>query len=114
MTGYTKQIFICINERPPENPKRCCGSNGIKIRARFVQELAKRKLLTTVRANKSGCLDACSLGPSVVIYPGGIWYFHVTEADVSEIVETSIVNNEIVKRLQISDLEWEDRNNVKN
>ena len=27
-----------------------------------------------VRANRAGCLDQCEHGPTVVVYPEGIWY----------------------------------------
>ena len=107
--SYEKHIFICINERPPENPKGCCGSEGMSVRMAFVRELAKRGLKNTVRANKSGCLDACSLGPTVVVYPDGIWYTGVTPEDVPEIVKTSIVNDRIVDRLHMSAEDWENR-----
>ena len=103
---FKKHIFICINQRPPESPKGCCGDEGMAVRVAFVQELAKQGLINKVRANKSGCLDICSMGPVVVIYPAGIWYKGVIPDDVPEIVETSIVGDEIVTRLQMSDTEF--------
>ncbi len=107
--AFEKHIFICINQRPPESPKGCCGDNGAAVRIAFVQELAKRGLINKVRANKTGCLDTCSLGPSVVIYPAGIWYIRVSPEDVPEIVQTSIVGDGIVSRLQLTNAEFESR-----
>jgi len=104
--AFEKHIFICINQRPPESPKGCCGDNGAAVRIAFVQELAKHGLKNKVRANKSGCLDVCSFGPSVVIYPEGIWYKGVSLEDVPEIVKTSIIGDNIVSRLQLSDDEF--------
>ena len=104
---FEKHIFICINQRPPESPKGCCGDEGMAVRIAFVQELVKRGLKNKVRANKTGCLDICSLGPSVVIYPAGIWYKGVSPEDVPEIVETSIVGDGTVARLHLSDTEFE-------
>jgi (2Fe-2S) ferredoxin len=106
---FEKHIFICINQRPPESSKGCCGDDGMAVRIAFVQELAKRGLKNNVRANKAGCLDVCSLGPSVVIYPAGIWYKKVSPKDVPEIVETSIIGDGTVTRLQLSDTEFESR-----
>ena len=106
---FEKHIFICINQRPADSPKDCCGDNGMAVRIAFVQELAKRGLENCVRANKTGCLDVCSLGPSVVIYPAGIWYKRVSPEDVPEIVETSIIGAGIVTRLQLSDTEFKSR-----
>ena len=56
-----------------------------------------------VRANKAGCLDHCAQGPSVVVYPEGVWYSVKNEADVTEIMERHIMNGEIVTRLLMPD-----------
>jgi (2Fe-2S) ferredoxin len=56
-----------------------------------------------VRANKSGCLDQCELGPTVVVYPEAVWYGHVQPEDVDEIIDSHIVNGQPVERLRIPD-----------
>jgi len=56
-----------------------------------------------VRANKSGCLDQCELGPTVVVYPEAIWYGQVRPEDVDEIIESHIVGGRPVQRLVIPD-----------
>jgi (2Fe-2S) ferredoxin len=60
-------------------------------------------LKDVVRANKAGCLDHCALGPSVVIYPEGVWYSVKTESDVTEIMERHVLNGEVVTRLLMPD-----------
>ena len=55
-----------------------------------------------VRVNKAGCLDRCELGPVLVIYPEGVWYHYKTKEDVDEIVETHLVNGNIVERLVVT------------
>jgi (2Fe-2S) ferredoxin len=54
-----------------------------------------------IRANTSGCLDACEFGASVVIYPEQVWYGRVTVDDVEEIIDSHILNNKPVERLLI-------------
>ena len=95
---YKKHIFVCINERN-NNLKKSCGSLGLDIRNKLVEELRKNNLLHKVRANKSGCLDGCAIGPVIVIYPQGIWYKHVNLNDVPEIIQETIINDRIIKRL---------------
>ena len=97
---YKKHIFICINERDA-NLKKSCSSLGLSIRNKFVQELKKKNIIHEVRANKSGCLSECAIGPIVVIYPQGIWYRNVSLNDVSEIIEKSIIDDEVIERLLI-------------
>ena len=75
---------------------------------KFVQLINKHGLKGIVRANKSGCLDACELGASVVIYPDNIWYTRVSPDDVDDIFETSILNNGVVERLVATKDTWKE------
>ena len=105
---YNKHIFICINERAECSVKGDCARVGGKdIRMKFVQMINEHGLKGKVRANKSGCLDACEMGAAIVIYPAGIWYTQVKVEDVKEIFETSILHDRIVERLVASDQTWE-------
>ncbi len=102
MPRFKRHLFICVNERPPGHPKGCCREKGSEeLAAAFKSALAQRGLNREIRANKSGCLDACAFGPSVVVYPEGIWYGRVTREDVEEIVERHLVGGEPVERLRI-------------
>lgn len=103
MSRHRKHIFVCINKRE-NNPKSCCfPKGGLDVQKRFKQCLAELNLSLDVRANKAGCLDACQHGVSVVIYPDQIWYGGVTVEDVDEIIEKSVIGDEVIERLQIDD-----------
>lgn len=103
MKRYGKHIFICENKRPPEDPRGCCSDKGsIELRAKFKKRIKELGLKAEVRANASGCLDACEFGASVVVYPEQIWYGGVTLDDVEEIIQSHIINNKPVERLFIS------------
>ena len=81
-----------------------CGSDGLLIREEIIKKLRQynnHKL--KIRINKSGCLDQCEFGPAIVIYPQGFWYYNVTLADVNEIVQESIINNNYIERLSIKE-----------
>ena len=54
-----------------------------------------------VRVNKAGCLDRCSAGPLMVVYPQGTWYSYVDANDIDEIIDRHIVGGEVVERLKI-------------
>ncbi len=69
----------------------------------FKRKLAEHGLRGSVRANKSGCLDQCEHGPTVVVYPEGIWYGGVTEADVDQIVAEHIRDGNPVQRLMMAE-----------
>ena len=104
MAKFQRHIFICINERDPDDPRGCCGpAGGSALATAFKRKLYERGLKRVVRANKAGCLDQCRLGPTVVVYPEAVWYGAVTPADVDEIIDRHIVAGEVVERLVIPD-----------
>ncbi len=104
MAKFEKHIFVCTNQRPDGHPRGCCSPSGEgELHRLFKTKLAQRGIKGTVRANKSGCLDQCEHGPTVVVYPEAVWYGHVTEADVDEIIDSHILGGKPVKRLIIAD-----------
>lgn len=104
---FERHIFICTNRRAPGDPRGCCAASGSEeIRKRFNEELEKRGLKGRVRANKSGCLDACAFGPTVVVYPEQVWYRCVRVDDVEEIVLKHIVGGVPVERLRMPAQVW--------
>ena len=97
---YDKHVFICINSRNALNSRVSCGEKGLDLRNGIVRALAEKKIKNiSVRINKSGCLGQCELGPVVVIYPQGFWYYNVNLSDVPEIIAKSIVGDIHIKRL---------------
>jgi len=104
MPQFTSHIFVCCNTRAPGHSRGCCNPDGNgTLRDCFKRELKRRNLVPEVRANQAGCLDQCELGPTVVIYPQGIWYGHVTLDDVPRIVEETIERGVVLDDLLIPD-----------
>lgn len=104
MAKFDKHIFICLNRREEGHPRGCCDPTGQgELQRLFKTKLAQRGLKILVRANKSGCLDQCELGPTVVVYPEAVWYGHVSLEDVDEIIESHIIGGEPVQRLMLAD-----------
>ncbi len=100
MPGFKHHIFVCENQRDASDPRGCCMDRGAKgLRAVFKEEIERYGLKGIVRANKAGCLDHCELGPTVVVYPEGVWYWVGSPDDAREIVERHIVGGEVVERL---------------
>lgn len=98
---YRRHVFCCTNERPPGHPRGCCANKGaVKLRD-YMKARAKEMGLKDVRINSSGCLDRCELGPTVVIYPEGIWYRYDTPADVDEILAVHVKGGGRVERLML-------------
>lgn len=99
---YGKHIFCCTNERPNGHPRGCCkAKDAIKLR-NYMKAKAKELALYDVRINASGCLDRCELGPTMVIYPEGVWYTYASMADVDEILATHVIGGGRVARLLLA------------
>ncbi len=104
MPPFTSHIFICCNRREPGNSRGCCNPDGSDaLRNCFKAELKARSLGSLVRANLAGCLDQCELGPTMVIYPAGIWYGGVRLEDVPRIIEQTLIAGQVLEDLLIPD-----------
>jgi (2Fe-2S) ferredoxin len=105
MPKFRKHIFICQNQRPAEHHRGSCDPTGQgEFQKFFKKRLSEHGIRgDEVRANKSGCLEQCEHGPTVVVYPDAIWYGGVRYEDVDEIIESHILNGRPVERLIIPD-----------
>lgn len=104
MSYYSHHVFICTNLR--QNGKQCCGAAHAEVLRAYAKKRLKEMGLAgqgRCRINAAGCLDRCSLGPVMVIYPEGIWYTYHNEADIDEILQKHIVEGQIVTRLRLAE-----------
>ena len=62
---------------------------------------AKELDLNRIRINESGCLDRCELGPTLVIYPEGVWYKCETKEDVDQVLVEHVQNGSRVHSLML-------------
>ncbi|MCE7526450.1 MULTISPECIES: ferredoxin [unclassified Polynucleobacter] len=99
---FQHHLFFCLNER--SNGENCCAQHG----AQGLFDFAKRRIkelglagVGQVRVNKAGCLDRCDHGPVLVIYPAGVWYTVIDTSDIEEIIQTHLIQGQIVERLQL-------------
>src|SRR5688572_22176185 len=91
MKKLRAHVFVCTNERAPEDRRGCCKAKGSEeVLLRFKEGLAQAGLKGEIRAQKAGCLDVCEQGASVVIYPEGVWYGNVEPKDVEEILSSHL------------------------
>ena len=98
---YTKHAFVCLHERPEGAPRGSCAPKGAEKLLKALKVAAHaRGLDDTVRVNKSGCLENCENGCSVVVYPEGVWYGHVTVDDVPDLVD-HLAGGAPVERLRL-------------
>ena len=93
----------------------CVANGAMDVRDALVAELEKAGQKAVIKLDyednhdhgddkvnyisKSGCQGFCQMGPLVKIEPGNIIYTKVKAEDAREIVESTIVNGDVVERL---------------
>ncbi len=98
---YEAHVFCCTNERPAGHPRGCCKAKGAEKLRDYMKARAKEFGLSRIRINTSGCLDRCELGPTMVIYPEGVWYHVETREDVDEVLQRHLIEGGRVARLML-------------
>ena len=88
----TKHVLVCGNVD-------CADGGSIPLIAtlrRLVKDAGRDQ---DIRVTKTSCMGRCGEGPTVAVYPDGIWYRGVKEADAKELVEEHLLGDRLVSRL---------------
>lgn len=101
---YKKRIILCAGTG-------CVANGALKLHEKLVNELESRDVNIDVQLNyeecdedalllsKSGCQGFCEVGPLMRIYPDEILYTEVGVEDVEEIIERTLIKDEIIEGL---------------
>lgn len=98
---FKKHLFICTNQRVEGGRPSCGEACGLELVKQFKKAIKDAGLGDTVRAQRTGCLDACEHGPALVVYPEGVFYGSLQASDINEIVEEHLIHDRPVSRLVI-------------
>ncbi len=102
MEHIKRHVFVCINQRQPDHPMGCCQSKGsIDLIQALGEAVSMSDLAADTAVAGATCLGPCTLGPTVVVYPEGVWYQGVKLDDVPEIIEEHLNNGRPVERLRL-------------
>jgi len=103
-----RHVLVCLNTRPPGNPKGSCGEKGSETLYEQLKAMVKgRGLGERVIVNRTSCLKHCSRGITVAVYPENVWYAGVKEADLGEICSAHLEEGRPLARLLMPDIPWE-------
>ena len=70
-----------------------------------LRNLIKEKNIENVKVIQTGCFGLCAKGPIVVIRPEDTFYANVKPSDAEEIINTHILNGQLVERLLCKDID---------
>lgn len=120
------RVFVCTKQRSADDPEGCCCNAGaLELYQGFQAEIERRQLGDRIEVRQSGCLDRCESGAVALVcqprqhefawlpaklrlklkrffMPQRCLYGHLTGADISEIVNSHLVQGRVLKRCQIS------------
>lgn len=102
MSYYKHHVFFCVNQR--KDGEACCNDHGAEAMRGYAKDKIKALKLNgpgKVRVNSAGCLDRCTQGPVLVVYPQETWYTYVDKEDIDEIISEHIQHGRVVERLKI-------------
>lgn len=108
MPAPQRHVFVCLNLRPPGNPKGSCAEKGSEAVFDRLKAMVKEGGLgDRVIVNRTNCLKHCSQGVTVAVHPDNVWYARVTLADLPEILQSHLREGRPVERLYMPDIPWE-------
>lgn len=100
---FRAHIFVCCNRRPDGHRRGSCAARGSEDLRDYMKARVKELGLEKVRVNQAGCLDRCEFGPTLVIYPEGVWYSPKTRDDVDEILREHLAGKGRATRLMLTE-----------
>lgn len=90
--ALTKHVLVCANVD--------CAERGsvplINTLRRLLKDAGRNQ---DVRVTRTHCMGRCGEGPTVAVYPDGIWYRGVKESDAEELVREHLLGDRLVARL---------------
>lgn len=92
---FRSQVLVCTFDRPGH-----CGSfGGLELLELFRTEVDRLGLAGEILVTRVGCTGQHAWGPTVIIYPDGIWYAKVKPEDVPMIIQEHLIQGRPVARL---------------
>ncbi len=90
--ALAKHVLVCTNVD-------CAERGSVPLVEALRDELKDRGLDRTVRVTRTSCMGRCGEGPTVAVYPDGVWYRGVVAADAAELVSEHLSHDRLVARL---------------
>jgi sirohydrochlorin ferrochelatase/(2Fe-2S) ferredoxin len=88
----TKHVLVCGNAD-------CADRGSVALLAslrRLVKDAGRQR---DIQVTRTGCMGRCGEGPTVAVYPDGIWYRNVQDGDAADLVQQHLLGGRLVARL---------------
>ncbi len=81
----------------------CRASGCLPVATAMANEIETQGLGDEVRLRLTGCHGFCEQGPLAIIEPGNVFYCHIEEDQVPDIVERTLKGGEVIESLLYTD-----------
>jgi len=92
MEMYRSHVLVCAGAG-------CISSDCKSVQQALYDNIDKYGLSREVKVVETGCMGPCDLGPVVMVFPDGVFYRRLKEADAAEIVGEHLLKGKVVPRL---------------
>lgn len=87
----TKHVLVCGNAD--------CAERGSVVLLGTLRRLIKRAdRARDIRVTRTHCMGRCGEGPTLVVYPDGIWYRNVSAEDAATLVDEHLLHDRLLAR----------------
>lgn len=87
-----KHVLVCGNAD-------CVDRGSLGLLDALRRELKERGNAREIKVTRTACMGRCGEGPTVAVYPDGVWYRRVAEQDAPELVTEHLIGDRLVGRL---------------
>jgi sirohydrochlorin ferrochelatase/(2Fe-2S) ferredoxin len=87
-----KHVLVCTNAD-------CADRGSISLLDELRRQLKDAGIERDIRVTRTGCMGRCGEGPTVVVYPDGIWYRGVRREDAGVLLSDHLLGDKLVARL---------------
>jgi sirohydrochlorin ferrochelatase/(2Fe-2S) ferredoxin len=87
-----RHVLVCVN-------RDCADRGAVETLSAIRGELRAAGAERRVQTTRVMCLGRCGEGPTVVVYPDGVWYRRVAAADAAELTTSHLLAGTPVGRL---------------
>ncbi len=87
-----KHVLVCGNVD-------CADRGSIALISRLRRLVKRAGRAAEIRVTRTHCMGRCGEGPTVAVYPDGVWYRGVREEDAQQLVEEHLLGDRLVGRL---------------
>lgn len=86
-----KHILICTNTE-------CSGRGSHKVLEKLRRMIRDHGLRREIKVTRTYCMGRCGEGPVAAVYPDGIWYRELEEADVGPFFDSHLLKDRLYSK----------------